>query len=311
MLSFLVAYPSVVIGAFLVVFFIARWNFVPADRKRSEYLVVITMFSVIAGSVAQAIANHLTYLRPLKYDLYIFQTDKLFGEPSFVLGQLVTKHLSLRYLVGFSYGLLPMMMLGVFAAYLYFRSESEAWRVVWIFAVNFTAIIPLYLLCPVCGPRFAFPAFPLVPAHVIVRSIPISAAPNGVPSGHTSGALLILWMLRRWVWGRVIGTVFLALTIFATLGSGQHYLFDLLCAVPYASGVYWIAQRITLEVRQRREVLVVSETSFRIMGWSIPQLLPICCSGYRFFEGDRAYVLGGGRVLRWRQAGGGSIHATY
>jgi membrane-associated phospholipid phosphatase len=255
-LSFLVAFPSVVIGAFLVLFFIARWNLVPADRKRSEYLLVMTMFSVIAGSVAQGIANDLTYLRPLKYDLYIYQIDRIFGEPSFVLGQLVTKHLLLQDLVGFSYGIIPMMMLGVFAAYLFFRSEWEAWQVAWIFAVNFLAILPLYLLCPVCGPRFAFPAFPSVPADVIVRSIPISAAPNGVPSGHTSGALLIFWLLRRWMWGRVIGTLFLALTIFATLGSGQHYFFDLLCAVPYAAGVYWIARRINM--RQRREVLVVS-----------------------------------------------------
>jgi hypothetical protein len=29
------------------------------------------------------------------------------------------------------------------------------------------------------------------------------------------------------------------LTVLATLGSGEHYLFDLLCAVPYAIAVYY------------------------------------------------------------------------
>lgn len=242
MLSFFVAYPSVVIGTFLVMFFIARWNF--ADRKRSEYLLVMTLFSVIAGSAAQGIANHLTYLRPLKLDLYIYEIDKLFGEPSFVFGQLVAKHLSLQYLVGISYGIIPMMMLGVFAAYLYFRSEEEAWQVAWIFGVNFIAILPLYLLCPVCGPRFAFPAFPAFPTHIAIRAIPLWFAPNGVPSGHTSAALLIFWLMRFWTWGRLAGAIFLALTLFATLGSGQHYFFDLLCAIPYAAGVCLLSTKL-------------------------------------------------------------------
>jgi hypothetical protein len=258
MLSLLVTYPSVAIGAFLVFFFIARWNFIPADRKRSEYLLVMTLFSVVTGGVAQGIANSLTYLRPLKYDLYIYRIDRIFGEPSFILGKIVAAQVWLQYLLVFSYGIIAMIMFGVFAVYLYFRSESEAWQVALTFGINFMAILPLYFLCPVCGPRYAFPNFPETPINVVVRSIPIHAAPNGVPSGHTSAALLILWFLWHWTWGRVIGSIFLILTVFATLGSGQHYLFDLLCAVPYAAGVHWIAQRITLGMRQRVEVLVVS-----------------------------------------------------
>jgi membrane-associated phospholipid phosphatase len=60
--------------------------------------------------------------------------------------------------------------------------------------------------------------------------------PNGIPSVHASTALLVLWFLRRWWWGRISGVVFLILTIFATLGSGEHYLFDLFCALRYAIG---------------------------------------------------------------------------
>jgi len=71
----------------------------------------------------------------------------------------------------------------------------------------------------------------------------ISAAPNGVPSVHTSTALLVLYFLRHWRFGMVAGSVFLGLTVLATLGSGQHYFFDLLCALPYSALILWLGSR--------------------------------------------------------------------
>jgi hypothetical protein len=37
------------------------------------------------------------------------------------------------------------------------------------------------------------------------------------------------------------GITFVALTVFATLGSGQHYFFDLVVAVPYAGFIYMVS----------------------------------------------------------------------
>jgi membrane-associated phospholipid phosphatase len=71
----------------------------------------------------------------------------------------------------------------------------------------------------------------------------ITAAPNGVPSVHASTALLVLWFSRSWTPFFISGWIFLALTALATLGSGQHYLFDLFCAVPYAALVIWISDK--------------------------------------------------------------------
>ena len=104
---------------------------------------------------------------------------------------------------------------------------------------NFVAIVPLYLLFPVCGPGYAFPA---LPGPLLAHPFLLHAAPNGVPSGHTSSALLILALLWPWKWARLFGFLFLGLTVFATLGSGQHYFFDLLCAVPYAAGVLYLTR---------------------------------------------------------------------
>lgn len=52
---------------------------------------------------------------------------------------------------------------------------------------------------------------------------------------HLACALLIFWCcaaLPRWV--RAASAVYLALTVLATLGFGEHYAVDLVVAVPYA-----------------------------------------------------------------------------
>jgi len=107
------------------------------------------------------------------------------------------------------------------------------------------AAVPFYLLFPVCGPEFAFPHFPaLPPAPMVPHMVAIAAAPDGVPSVHTSTALLILWFLWRWPWGRVAGLVYLALIVLATMGGGQHYLFDLICAIPYTAAILWVMHKL-------------------------------------------------------------------
>src|SRR4051812_31692653 len=85
------------------------------------------------------------------------------------------------------------------------------------FALNLVSAVPLYMFFPVCGPRYAFPDFPHDSGHQLVHPVAISAPPNGVPSGHFSTALLIIWFLRKWPLGQIVGVLFGLLTILATL----------------------------------------------------------------------------------------------
>ncbi|HEY2845078.1 MAG TPA: phosphatase PAP2 family protein, partial [Bryobacteraceae bacterium] len=56
-----------------------------------------------------------------------------------------------------------------------------------------------------------------------------------IPSLHTAWGLLIFWRTRGSVlWIRAAAGLFLFLTLLATLGLGEHYLIDLIVAVPYA-----------------------------------------------------------------------------
>ena len=149
----------------------------------------------------------------------------LIGLPGFHLAQIVYAHAWLRVLVSICYGLMPMAVLGTLVAYLYL-AEAEFARVLQAQLLNLFLAPLIYLAFPVCGPEFAFAAaFPHVPASVPLRAMVINAAPNGVPSVHTSSALLVMWFLWRWKWGRLAGVGFLLLTILATLGSGQQLYF--------------------------------------------------------------------------------------
>ena len=106
-----------------------------------------------------------------------------------------------------------------------------------------------YFLFPITGPYYAFGErmFPLdmpvlegVPPHPAV----VSFAPrNGMPSMHFGWALLF-WINASLLPAskaakllRPLSAVFVGLTALATLALGEHYLIDLIVAVPFVIGV--------------------------------------------------------------------------
>jgi hypothetical protein len=128
------------------------------------------------------------------------------------------------------------MMVFTCAVYMWLTSEAETAILASAFILDLFLSVPFYLAIRVCGPRFAFAGFPFHQlGNFTPHAIPIAAAPNGIPSVHMATALLVFWFLRRWWWGWLIGFAFTLLTILATLGLGEHYLFDLICAIPYAA----------------------------------------------------------------------------
>jgi hypothetical protein len=74
------------------------------------------------------------------------------------------------------------------------------------------------------------------------RQVPMSSPDNCMPSMHLTWAFLIAInarsvRLRLWLW------VYAALTAVATLALREHYLVDLIAAVPYTLAVQWAARR--------------------------------------------------------------------
>jgi hypothetical protein len=60
-----------------------------------------------------------------------------------------------------------------------------------------------------------------------------------MPSLHIAWVLLAWWFSRGLsVWERAIAMIFVVFTVFATLGSGEHYFVDLVVGFPFALFVY-------------------------------------------------------------------------
>ena len=228
------------------------------NKRMDRFLVAVTLtvpghILVMAGAVWTA------HIHPQKLDLFVYWIDMLSGfEPSFALGRIVLSHMSMVVLLAVTYQLLPLAMVAVFGGYLWHRPEQEAMDMVTVLVLNLALSVPFYLLFPVCGPAYAFPGFPALPAGPVVpHTILLNAPPNGVPSIHFSTAMLVFWYGRKLPFGWWIGGGYLALTAVSTLASGEHYLFDLLVTVPYAVMILALGNFIARRRRAPSSVIMI------------------------------------------------------
>ena len=177
------------------------------------------------------------FLLPRKFDYFLYNFDGSLGfQPSFLAGRLLASSRPLYWLawtvytsVGFWFAVLYAMHAGSPAK---FRV-----KVAKMLVVNAVIGFSLYFFCPAMGPKYGFPSFPYFAPNVYSATVLFKGAPNAIPSLHFGSALLIFWSCRPWKWlYRFLG-VYVALTALATLGLGEHYLIDLVVAVPYALAI--------------------------------------------------------------------------
>jgi hypothetical protein len=145
-------------------------------------------------------------------------------------------------------------MLAVTLLYLALPGTAARRRFVAAVVLAAITILPMYAICPGAGPKYLLgDRFPwwvpdLSQAHAGVVMPVLNAAPNGmnaIPSGHFAWALLIFWFARKHC-ARAVRTaagIFMVLTCLATLGTGEHYIVDLILSVPFAAGIWALAHR--------------------------------------------------------------------
>ena len=88
---------------------------------------------------------------------------------------------------------------------------------------------------------------------VAVPTDGVTGAPLDVPAGlERTGmpSLHLTWVLLAWYfaprtprWVRPLLALFVGTTVVATLGLGQHFLVDLIAAIPYTAAVAWLVTR--------------------------------------------------------------------
>jgi len=179
---------------------------------------------------------------PRVLDLYLFSFDSsLRVQIAFLMGQAYALWPWFRGAGTIFYIGLPMVIGLVYAGQL-LRDRARAVSAMIAFLITGPVGVVFYNLLPAVGPIHIFLSqFPWKPipaeqaTHLFVEPIAVAGLRNCMPSLHMGWVLLAWWYSRGLsVWERGIAMAFVVFTIFATMGTGEHYLIDLVVAFPFA-----------------------------------------------------------------------------
>ena len=191
-------------------------------------------------------------------DLYAYAFDGSLGfQLSFLMGRLFHDSPLLSAIGHFTYFSIPIPMTLIYAAHLRKRNTPQLFMLEIFMASGLLGYF-LYCAFPATGPAYvAGPSFPESPLslaalhHLNLRPIPMNwqLPRNAMPSLHMGWALLIWFNCKdfsRWIRALALGFVFL--TIFDTLGTGEHYFIDLVVSLPFAVAMqalctHWVSLR--------------------------------------------------------------------
>lgn len=240
-----VLFPAALYGvaSLVVLFYRVSGTDGPEYRRLATLLRGAALIPALClGSTAAVLADLL--LTPRTYDRFLYVFDRNLGfDPSFLMGIAFRNHLTFQFAAGVVYNLLPVNLCLLCALWLR-RRPAGAPDVRLVFAALGIVGFALYQLCPAAGPKYlfgaAFPDHPPLVSALAIETVGIPhAARNAMPSLHVAWCLLVVYNSRwysSWLL-RIYAAVSLALTAAATLGLGEHYLVDLIVAVPLSVAI--------------------------------------------------------------------------
>jgi hypothetical protein len=213
-----------------------------SERKLLVLAFVPSLLFVASEYFADDLLHWTSASHPKVLDLYLLSFDgSLHVQLPFLAGQAFSRWPTLRLVGLLFYIALPIAIAVVYAGRLV-RFREKALPAMVAFLITGPIGILFYNLFPALGPVHVFGGnFPWNPlsieklSHLLAEPVALSGAPNAIPSLHMAWVLLVCWYSRKlsW-WERTIAFAFLAFTVLATLGTGEHYFIDLIVAFPFA-----------------------------------------------------------------------------
>jgi PAP2 superfamily len=213
-----------------------------ASRKLLALGFVPALLLVGSEYFADNLLNWTAAAHPNVLDLYLYSFDASLGlQFPFLVGQSFARWPFLRVTSLIFYIGLAIPISVVYVGRL-LRSGEKAVPSFAAFLATGPMGVLFYNLFPALGPihlfRERFPWQPLLTGDVsrlFVEPVKIVGPPNAIPSLHMAWVLLVWWYSRglSW-WERGVAFAFLAFTVLATLGTGEHYFVDLVVAFPFA-----------------------------------------------------------------------------
>jgi hypothetical protein len=178
-------------------------------------------------------------------DLFLYSFDCSLRVPiSFLVGQLCQRVWVLLPIVLIYAGL--FLPVAVVYGGLVRQDKQKAFQALSSFVLMGPVGVLFYRLFPALGPAYAlskiFPWHPMTAAqasHLVLEPLALAGYMNAMPSLHMAWSLLALWWSRSLPWyDRLLAATFALGTAVATLGTGEHYLIDLVVALPFALFVF-------------------------------------------------------------------------
>lgn len=191
--------------------------------------------------LAAPVLYYAEQLQPKTWDLYLISFDGSLGfQPSFLVGKYYWGFPWLRRAATLAYSGLPLALALTYVENLNRRRERSASVGMGMFYLGLIGIFA-YNLFPATGPVHVFGG--LFPQHALgteqARTLPLSPIPvtgsrNAIPSLHMAWVLWCWWWVRGLQpWLKALILWFVLFTVIATLGTGEHYLIDLVVAFPF------------------------------------------------------------------------------
>jgi len=198
-------------------------------EKRWQDAVTVIGFTVYLSIATEV---HLVLLRstPQTLDVALLRADRALGFDVFAFGEAIGRHRLVTNILAIGYTLLSAVI-----------------GLAWIAEQNRT--LRRAMLLAGCGCFVFYAAFPAVgPGHYDWRALaPEAIVPrNCMPSMHLTWAFLLAINARsRWLAAAL--WFYAAIIAVSTVALGEHYLIDLIAAVPYTVAAQWVARKITPE----------------------------------------------------------------
>jgi hypothetical protein len=212
------------------------------DRK-AILLVLIPGALILASNFFAGYLHVWTQkAHPKVLDLYLYSFDSSLRIPIvFWLGQTFARWPAFRAISMVFYVGLPFTVALAYAGQAV-RLRNKAIPIVVAFLITGPLGGIFYNIFPALGPIHLFgKGFPWSPLpaesarRLFLEPVPIEGLRNAIPSLHMAWTLLAWWYSRGLsVWERALALSFVVFTIFATMGTGEHYFIDLVVAVPFA-----------------------------------------------------------------------------
>jgi PAP2 superfamily protein len=219
------------------------------EQWRLALAFLFAVLSVGSNAVAGFAHNWTGKFTPKVLDLYLYCFDaSLRVQFAFLMGRAYATWQWLREPGMFAYWGFPISVAVIFAGQLV-RDRKMVLSAMTAFLLTGPVGVIFYTMCPALGPVYLFTSrYPWSPlsmdqaSRLILEALPIPGLRNSMPSLHIAWVLLAWWYsVGLSVWERSIAMCFLGLTVLATLGSGEHYLIDLIVACPFALFIYALA----------------------------------------------------------------------